>query len=307
MNKDVRKILVTGSSGMIGTALCETLIQDGYEVVGVDLRHNKWSERVNSTTMICDLRDRNSLDILPRDFDMVIHLAANARVFNAVVEPALARDNFEILFNALEFSRLNNIKRFIFASSRETYGNSHKVCFKEAEVDLRKCESPYAATKIGGEALVYAYHYCYDIEFAILRFSNVYGKYDDSDRVVPLFIERIRKGEDLIVFGKEKLLDFTYISDCIDGIMKSIERFNNVKGNVLNIASGKGTTIVELAKSLQNRTGVTSRVLIKERRAGEVMQFIADMSKAKELLDYEAKVSIDDGIGKTLQWYRNNE
>lgn len=305
MNKDISKVLVTGSSGMIGTALCEALLQGGYEVIGVDLKHNKWSEGVDSATVICDLRNSSFFEKLRKEFDMVVHLAANARVFNTVVTPQLAKDNFDISFNILEFCRLNNIKRFVFGSSREVYGNSDKVYPREDEVDLRNCESPYTATKIAGEALVSAYHYCYGIEYIILRFSNVYGKYDDSDRLIPLIIERMRKDEDIMVFGREKLLDFTYISDCVKGIMKSIEQFNSAKGNILNIATGKGTSILDLAKIMQYKAGATSKLVIQEKRAGEVMQFIADISRARELLHYEPEVFIDVGIVRTLEWYKN--
>ena len=136
--KGIEKILVTGSSGTIGTALCEALIEKGYEVGGIDIKQNKWSEKVDKITAISDIRDKNFFSKLPRsDFDMIIHLAANARVYNLVVDPRLARDNFEILFNILEFSRLNNVNRFIFASSREVYGNSDKVFHNEEEAYVK--------------------------------------------------------------------------------------------------------------------------------------------------------------------------
>lgn len=304
--KKIKKILVTGSSGMIGTALCEELVQSGYEPVGADLVHNKWSESVDSPTLICDLRDRSFFDLLPKDFDMVIHLAANARVFNTVVRPVLARDNLEMVFNVLEFCRLNNIRRAMLASSREVYGNTAELPASEGEVSLPEdSESPYAATKIGAEALASAYRRCYGIGCLVLRLSNVYGRYDDSDRVVPLFIERALKGEDLVVFGEGKLLDFTYISDCIDGIMSSIQRFDQVEGSVFNIASGKGTTLVEFARIIQDKTGAEGKIIVRESRAGEVEQYIANISRAKELLRYEPKVSINEGIEKTIQWYRS--
>ena len=305
MNKDISKVLVTGSSGMIGTALCEALMRDGYEVTGVDLKRNKWSEVVDSATVICDLRNSTSFEKLMEDFNIVVHLAANARVFNTVVAPQLAKDNFDITFNVLEFCRLNNIKRFIFGSSREVYGNSDKISSREDEVDLMKCESPYTATKIGGEALVSAYQYCYGVEFIVLRFSNVYGKYDDSDRLIPLIIDQMKKGGDITIFGREKLLDFTYISDCINGIIKSIEKFNSVRGNIFNIATGKGITLLDLAEKMLSKAGATSKLVIQEKRTGEVMQFIADISRIRDLLHYEPEVFIDDGIVRTLEWYKN--
>jgi len=305
--KGIEKILVTGSSGTIGTALCEALMEMGYKVEGIDIKQNKWSEKVDRITIISDLRDRNFFSKLPGDFDMIIHLAANARVYNLVVDPSLARDNFEILFNILEFSRLNNVNRFIFASSREVYGNSDKVFHNEEEAYVKNCESPYTATKIGGEALVHSYHQCYSIDFVILRFSNVYGMYDDSDRVIPAFIETAKQNKDLIVFGKDKLLDFTYIDDCVDGIIKSIKNFGGVKNNTINIASGKGIAIVELAKVILNKMTSRGKIVIKESRTGEVTKCIVDISRARELLNYEPKVSIEEGVERAIEWYERRE
>jgi nucleoside-diphosphate-sugar epimerase len=106
-----KKILVTGSSGTIGTRLSEILLQKGYSVVGCDWKENKWNKQIDNLTVRIDLRDKEKvLSELPKDIDMVIHLAANARVYNLVKEPGMARDNFETLFNILEFARLNGIK-----------------------------------------------------------------------------------------------------------------------------------------------------------------------------------------------------
>ena len=302
--KKTGKFLITGSSGTIGTRLCEKLLELNYEVVGLDLRTNKWNDEINELTIIGDLRDKRVLKKLPKDVDLVIHLAANARVYDLVVNPNLAKDNFEILFNTLEFCRKNNIKKFIFASSREVYGNSKQPIHSESEAYVRNCESPYTASKVGGEALVHAYHQCYGINFIITRFSNVYGMYDDSDRVVPLFIKLARRGKDLIVYGKEKLLDFTYIDDVVSGILKCIENFNDVKNDVFNIASGKGVSIIELAQLIQKYMKSKSKIVIKESRTGEVEKFIANISKAKRELGYEPQTTISEGIKKSIRWYK---
>jgi len=304
-NNKLQRILVTGSSGTIGTRLCEKLLEKNYNIVGLDLKPNKWNEEINKLTIIGDLRNKNIIENLPKDVDLVIHLAANARVYNLVLNPSLAKDNFEMLFNILEFCRENNIKRFIFASSREVYGNSNKITHSEDEAYVGNCESPYTASKIGGEALVHAYHQCYGINFIIIRFSNVYGMYDDSDRVIPLFIKLAKENKDLIVYGKEKLLDFTYIDDAISGVIKAIENFDKVKNEVFNIASGKGTSIVEIARLIQKYTNSKNQIIIEENRTGEVLKFIADISKAKEKLGYEPKTSIEEGIKKAIEWYIN--
>lgn len=302
-NMGIKKILITGSSGTIGTRLCEKLLERDFEIVGVDLKPNKWNDRISELTIIGDLRNKQTLENLPKDIDLVIHLAANARVYDLVVDPSLARDNFEILFNTLEFCRKNEIKRFIFASSREVYGNSKQIIHSENEAYVRNCESPYTASKIGGEALVHAYHQCYGINFIITRFSNVYGMYDDSDRVIPLFIKSTKENKDLVVYGKEKLLDFTYTDDAISGVLKCIENFDHVKNEVFNIASGKGVSIIELAQLIQKYMDSKNKIVIKENRTGEVVKFIADISKAKQKLSYEPQTAINDGIKKSIEWY----
>lgn len=302
----IGKILVTGSSGTIGTRLCEKLLELNYDVVGVDKRSNKWSDKINALTLFGDLIHKRSFEVLSKDFDLVIHLAANARVYNLVRNPTLARNNFEIVFNILEFCRKNNIKKFIFASSREVYGNSNQIIHSENESYVRNCESPYTATKIGGEALIHSYHLCYGMNFIIIRFSNVYGMYDDSDRIVPLFIKLTKKNKDLVIYGKEKKLDFTYIDDAVSGILRSIENFDKSKNNVFNIASGEGTAIIDLAQLIQKYMGGNNAIIIKKTRTGEIVKYIADISKAKKYLNYEPDVKISEGIKRSIKWYTMN-
>lgn len=299
-----KKILVTGSSGTVGTRLCEILLEKGYDVIGVDYRPNEWNKKVQEITIDLDLRNKEDvLNKLPKNVDLVIHFAANARVYNLVMEPSLARDNFETLFNILEFTRINNVKKIMFSSSREVYGNSNKIIYKEDEAYVKNCESPYAASKMCGEALINSYKKCYGINFVIFRFSNIYGMYDKSDRVIPLFIKLCKDNKDLIVYGKEKILDFTYIDDAISGVVKCIQNYDNVKNDVFNISSGKGTSMIELAHLIQKHMNCKNEIVIKENREGEVVKFVADISKAKQKLNYEPQTTIDEGIKKTVRWY----
>ncbi|MCK5039691.1 MAG: SDR family NAD(P)-dependent oxidoreductase [Candidatus Aenigmarchaeota archaeon] len=303
---EIKKILVTGSSGTIGTRLCEKLLEQNYEVVGVDLKPNQWDEKINELTIIGDLCKKETIEKLPKDVDIVIHLAANARVYNLVVDPSLARDNFESVFNVLEYCRKNNIKRFVFSSSREVYGNIEKTVISEDEARIANCESPYTASKIAGEALVHSYNQCYGMDFIILRFSNVYGMYDTSDRMIPLFIKLTKDNSEIIVYGKEKLLDFTYIDDTVSGVIKCIENFDSVKGDIYNIASGKHISIIEVAQMLQKHMNASSELRLEENRTGEVVRFVADISKAIDKLDYEPKTPIDVGLKKSIDWYMEN-
>ncbi len=301
------KILVTGSSGTIGTRLCETLLQRSYDVAGIDWVKNKWQPAVDAITTLTDLRDGDAVSRMDfPGFDILVHLAANARVYELVEDPARARDNMVTTFNVLEFARQKGIKKVLFASSRECYGNLPSRRFKEELARIENCESPYTASKIAGEALVESYTRCYGIDHVILRFSNVYGMYDDSNRVMPLFIRAMRGNEPVAVFGAEKCLDFTYIDDTVEGIISAVLRFDAVKNRTFNLAYGKGTYLLDLAKKLKRLLKSKSEVSVSESRRGEVIHYVADISKAKEALGYEPKVSFRDGIQKSVEWYTRN-
>ncbi len=299
------KILVSGSSGTIGTHLCDMLLRRGDSVTGFDKVPNAWQPTVQAVTQIGDLKNEADFAGLPTDADVFVHLGANARVYELVEHPDRARDNFLSLFNALEFCRTNSIKRFMFASSREGYGNVHAELYTEDMVRVEHCESPYTASKVGGEALVHAYTKCYGIDHVIFRFSNVYGMYDDSERVVPLFIRKARKGEQLTVFGN-KCLDFTYIDDAVHGIMQAIDRFETAKNDTYNIAYGEGNTIVRLAEMINEHFKSPAGVDVGTIRTGEISRYVADISKAKAKLGYNPKTSFDEGVKKSIEWYVEN-
>ena len=211
-----------------------------------------------------------------------------------------------INFNVFEFARENNINRVLFASSRETYGNiMEQGAISEEMVELENCESPYSASKISGEALIHAYSKVYGINFVIIRFSNVYGMYDDSDRVIPLWIKQALYNQTVTVYGKNKVLDFTYIDDAVNAIVKTIDIFDEVKENTFNIAYGKGIGLSSIAQEIKNLLSANSEIITEESRSGEVWKFEANISKAKELLDYKPKVGIEDGLRRTVNWYKD--
>jgi UDP-glucose 4-epimerase len=299
----IKSILVTGSSGTIGTRLCEKLLASGYQLTGFDLRPNKWIEEVDGLTVIGDLLNVSTLERLHGDFDLIIHLAANARVYDTVVDPSLAKDNVDMVFHILEFARRKKIPKIVFASSREVYGDAVLSPTPESAAHERICKSPYAASKIAGEALVQAYNRCFGVSYIVLRFSNVYGMYDESDRVVPLFIRLTKSHKSLIVFGKDKLLDFTYIDDTVSGILKCIERFDKVKNDTFNIASGTGISISEAARLIKVYSHARNKIVVKGSRTGEVVKFVGDISKACRRLGFEPRTEIREGLERTVNWY----
>jgi len=304
--KNQKKILITGSSGTIGTRLFEKLLEENYDVIGFDKKSNIWHKKLDKLTIKGNLLNRKDINKIPTDIDLIMHLAANARVYNLVVDPDLALENIITTHNILEFARENKTRNFIFSSSREVYGNKEIIISKENDVDITRCESPYTASKIADEALIHAYYKCFDINYIIFRFSNVYGKYDKSDRFIPVMIKKMKQNQTIDIYGKNKLLDFTYIDDCVEGIIKGVKNFSKIRNNTINLASGRGEKLIDVAKSIKRFLQSKSKISIKSNRSGEVVQYIADISKAKKILKYKPKFSIQKGIELSIDWYTEN-
>lgn len=309
--------LITGSSGQIGTNLALRLLRAGHQVFGVDKRQNTWTDRV--PTLLQDVsapyRDfAGGIGSVPYPkVDVVIHLAANAKVHELVQQPHRAMENIALTFNVLEYCRHNNVP-MVFASSREVYGDIHRYITEEQHADFAFTESPYSASKIAGEALVYSYARCYGLPYIVFRFSNVYGRYDNDiermERVIPLFIASMRAGQPVTVYGKEKVLDFTYVDDCVQGIMAGAERLvaGKVVNETINLAYGEGNSLVRMAEYIAEALGVPPQITVEPaKRVGEVSQYIADISKAQELLDYAPQVPLQEGIRRAVAWSLEHE
>jgi nucleoside-diphosphate-sugar epimerase len=306
------RVLITGSSGQIGTNLALRLLADGHRVFGVDRRANSWTDAF--PTLLQDLAVpqhdfRGGIGGAPYPpCDIVVHLAANAKVYELVEHPRRALENINITFNVLEFCRAQGLP-VIFSSSREVYGDIHRYITEEASADFSFTESPYSASKISGEALIYAYARCYGLRYLVFRFSNVYGRYDNDiermERVIPLFIRRLQAGEPVTVFGREKVLDFTYVDDCVEGIVRGIERLaaGDVSDRTINLAFGTGNSLVRLAELIGAALGVAPEIIVQPaKRAGEVSYYVADISLARELLGFEPRVPLEEGVRRAVAW-----
>lgn len=303
------KILITGSSGQIGTNLGLRLQQDGHSVLGVDKRENTWTKEIETkmVDMTSECEGRLIELIKGYEIELIVHLAAHAKVFALVREPSRALENIDMTFRAAECARLSNIP-IIFGSSREVYGDIHQHLTDESSADFVVAESPYSASKIAGEALIYSYAQCYKMPYIVFRFSNVYGRFDNDlermERVTPLFIDRISKGLPIVIHGEEKVLDFTYVEDCVEGIYLGIQNLlsGKVKNQTINLACGEGNSLVKLAEFIGEAVGKTPNISFTPTQPGEVTHYIADISKARELLNYSPKTSLKDGINKCVQW-----
>ena len=305
------RILITGSSGQIGTNLALHLLEQGHLVFGVDKRLNAWTDRFRY--ILQDLAGNfasfqggiGGVEYPPPD--VVVHLAANAKVHQLVAQPHRAMENIQITYNVLEYCRQNRIP-IIFSSSREVYGDIHRYITEEGQANFFFTESTYSASKIAGEALIYSYARCYDLPYLVFRFSNVYGRYDnDSDRmerVIPKFIHLIARDQPITVYGRDKVLDFTYVEDCVTGVTAGIERLlsGQVRNETINLAYGQGNSLLRLAELISGALGKVPEVRLEPPLVGEVTHYVADIHKARALLDYDPKIPLEEGIPRAVAW-----
>jgi UDP-glucose 4-epimerase len=304
------RILVTGSSGQIGTNLSLALLAAGHDVRGVDNRPNSWTHEV-----VTDVVDLVQVSAAPGSYappwrpHCVVHLAAHAKVYELVLDPQKALQNMQMASAVLELTRAAGCP-FVFGSSREVYGNVHRQVTEEGMADFAVSESPYSASKIAGEALCYSYATCYQLPVLVFRFSNVYGRYDNDaermERVIPLFLRRIADGYPITVYGREKMLDFTYVDDCVAGIVAGVAAVTDGKiaKDTINLAYGQGNTLGDLVSFLERALGRKAQVTWEASRVGEVTRYVADITKARRLLGYQPGVPLSAGIDRYLAWWR---
>src|SRR3954452_19056490 len=309
------RILLTGSSGQNRTELALRLMADGLWGFGVDKRPNTWTKEFE--TLLQDLAIHypafrgGIAGVEYPEVDVVVHLAAHAKVHQLVRQPHRALENATMTFNVLEYARQLELP-LVFSSTREVYGDVHRFDeYGESTADFAYTESPYSASKIASEAFIYSYARCYGLRYLAFRFSNVYGRFDNDlarmERVIPLFIDRMIAGEPITVFGGEdKVLDFTYIDDCVDGIARGVERLvaGNVANETINLAYGQGNTLVRAAELIAAELGVEPQINHAASLLGEVTHYVADIRKARELLDWQPATPLDQGIPKAVAWFR---
>jgi len=213
-------------------------------------------------------------------------------------------------FNVLEYCRALGLP-LVFSSTREVYGDVHRFeGYNEQAADFAYTESTYSASKIAGEAFVYSYARCYGLPYLVFRFSNVYGRYDNDlhrmVRVIPLFIHSMVRGEPITIYGgRDKTLDFTYVDDCVEGIVRGIEALaeRRVVNQTVNLAYGQGNTLVHCAERIAAELGTEPDMTLAPSLLGEVTHYVADLSKARALLGYDPKVSLADGIARCVAWF----
>jgi UDP-glucuronate 4-epimerase len=311
------KVLVTGGAGFIGSHLAERLLDRGHEVVCLDnfndfydpalkrrnIEKAFWSNRY--TLVTGDILDRELLArVFSTSFDAVVHLAAYAGVRPSIERPDIyQRVNVEGTLNLLERCRLHGVDRFIFASSSSVYGGRTEVPFKE-EDDIMRPISPYAATKVAGEAMCYTFHHLFGMNVHALRYFTVYGPRQRPEMAIHLFTNLIMRDEAVPVFGDGlSARDYTYVDDIVNGTVASLE---NCEGyEVINLGGSKTTSLNTLIKLISERLGKTPLLDRSPNQPGDVPITFANVSRAEKLLGYQPKVDIVNGIDLFCTWYEN--
>ncbi|MCL2641235.1 MAG: NAD-dependent epimerase/dehydratase family protein [Phycisphaerales bacterium] len=317
-------ILITGSSGQIGTNLALALQARGTpppRILGIDKRQNSWTDQI--PTLILDMTQPPTQQSLAPALqfkpDIIVHLAAWAKVHQLVKEPDKAFENVAMTHWALELARHakdGGGVPIIFGSSREVYGDVRRHVTEESQADHVIAESPYSASKIAAEAFFSSYAKCYGLKTLIFRFSNVYGRYDNDlarmERVIPLFVQKISAGEPITVFGKDKMLDFTYIDDCVSGVIAGIDALSpgtavpelTLSSETINLAYGQGQTLYDLVTLIELATNKKAIATYLPSQTGEVTRYVADITKARQLLGYNPQTPLTRGILNYVQWCR---
>ncbi len=306
-----RRILITGADGFIGSHLTERLVEYG-AIVSI-LVHNKELKNLNKiknnlrNIIVDDIADKGVIRLIVNEKPQIIfHLAVDGYVRNSIENPLMVnRINLEGTLNVLEASRAlmnNGFERLIFSSSCLVYGTKLDPI---KESDELKPNNPYAASKAAAELYCYSYFRTYNLPVAIIRPFNTYGPRQTKD-VVPLFIEKAFRNYDITLEGGGlQTRDFNYIDDTIYAflIMGSNEK---AIGEAVNFGSGKDITIKDLAEKIRLYSSSMSKLINAPERPGQDIRLCCDNSKAKKLFNWESKVSIEEGLKKTIEWYKEN-
>ncbi|MGC8899620.1 MAG: SDR family oxidoreductase [Candidatus Micrarchaeia archaeon] len=306
------RILITGGAGFIGSNLAEELSKKHEVIVIDDLSTGKAENIVEFKKRINFIKgsilDEN-LNKAMKNVEVVLHQAAIPSVPKSIKDPVgTSRVNIIGTLNVLEFARKNNIKRVILASSSSVYGD--KPTLPKVETMCPEPKSPYASAKVINEQHAKQFYELYGIETLCLRYFNVYGKRQDPKSeyaaVIPAFISRMLKNKPPIIYGDGKQTrDFTFIDDVVEANAKAMEIKNkNTFGKAINIAGGKQTSILELVALLNRILNKNLSPVFEKERPGDVKHSLADISLAKELLNWRPKTGLKEGLRKTIEWYK---
>ncbi len=303
--------LVTGGAGFIGSHLTEELVRRGHRVrVADDLSTGKRSNLDHVTgveLMEGDLADLDFAHRAVRACDYVLHQAAIPSVPRSVKDPiASNRANVDGTLNVLVASRDARVKRLVFAGSSSAYGDTPTLPKRE---DMPSSPlSPYALQKVVGEQYLQLFTRLYGLETVSIRYFNVFGPRQDPSSpysgVISVFAAALIENRSPTIFGDgEQTRDFTYVANVVDGVLRACEA-TAANGEVINVATAGRISLNELFRTMRDLIGASAEPAYEEGRAGDVRDSHADITKARTILNYEPIVSFEEGLRRTVEWYR---
>jgi len=314
-----KTVLLTGSAGFIGWKTAEFLLNEGYEVIGIDNLNNYYDVRLknwrveqlkkyeNFRFFNVDIENLGALKVLfdTFRFDVVLNLAARAGVRYSLINPHVyLQTNAQGTLNLLELMREKGIKKMVLASTSSLYAGL-PMPFKE-DLPVNTPISPYAASKKAAEVMAYTYHYLYKIDISVVRYFTVYGPAGRPDMSIFRFIKWIDEGQPIKIFGDgTQARDFTYVDDIARGTILAMKP---VGYEIINLGGGKNPiSLKEIIKKIEKLLGKKANIQYLEPNKADMKETWADISKAKKLLDWEPKIDIDEGLKRTVKWYLENK
>jgi nucleoside-diphosphate-sugar epimerase len=301
--------LVTGGAGFIGSHLCEELLRRGHQVrVADDLSTGKRGNLQKGVEFVeGDLADLATARRVVEGCHYVLHQAAIPSVPRSVKDPLTShRANVDATVNMLIAARDAGVKRLVFAGSSSAYGDTPTLPKRE---DMPNGPlSPYALQKVIGEQYLQMFTKLYGLETVTIRYFNVFGPRQDPSSpysgVISVFATALLDGRSPKIYGDgEQTRDFTYVANVVDGVLRACEA-PGVSGEIINVATGGRISLNELFRTMRELIGGSIEPTYSDPRPGDVRDSQADISKARRLLGYEPTVSFEEGLRRTVEWYR---
>jgi UDP-glucuronate 4-epimerase len=315
-------ILITGVAGFIASHLAEALLSRGYRVTGLDNFDDFYSRGLKEANLAevtrtggqhfrfveADITCRESLMAIEGRFDAVIHIAAKAGVRPSINHPqAYIAANISGTQNILDWMLARGCKKLLFASSSSVYGNNAKVPFSESDA-VDHPVSPYAFTKKANELQIHTYHHLYGIDAVCMRFFTVYGPRQRPDLAIRKFIQLIDSNQSIEMFGDGSTArDYTYVSDTVAGITAALDYVTDRSGvyEIVNLGNSSPIALKDMINTIYQLMGKEPDIQQKPMQPGDVEITYADISKAKQLLGYQPKVTFREGVKNLIEFLKN--
>jgi UDP-glucuronate 4-epimerase len=317
----VRRALITGAAGFIGSHLTEKLLAErlpgsDWHVTGVD-NFDPWYDPALKRANICgwptdrfklieaDISDQTALRTqVVGEYDVIVHLAAKAGVRPSIQDPAAYEDvNVRGTRNVLDLARERGIGQVVFASSSSVYGVNPNVPWREDESALRPI-SPYASTKASGELMGHVYSHLYGIRFVAMRFFNVYGPRQRPDSAVHKFARLILDGEPVPIYGDgTSRRDYVYVGDIAAGVRAAMD-YGETPFEAFNLGSGENISVKGMIRCLEQVLGKKARLEWHREQPGDAPRTSGNMAKARQLLGYESQTDLLEGLRQFASWIR---